>query len=206
MNCLHCKVHLLVSKTIKLKYTENTCCVDIVWHGENQNKTNEEHPWCEQFTNNADTLCHKPLWICFHGNVINKMLLKLMNYVVNSLVAQVFGAAPHAPAYCRKFNRDTCFLQNISFRRYSHHLWVRWKTHGRKRDHAYSKNLEENVLRDNRLAANWEVVCVARSSFLLELLHFGVLDTDDICSACVGILLEHLSGFIFWKYLTDTKL
>ena len=54
------------------------------------------------------------------------------------------------------------------------------------------------------LAANWEVVCVARSSFMLELLHFGMLDTDDICSASVGIL--HLSGFIFWKYLTDTKL
>ena len=56
------------------------------------------------------------------------------------------------------------------------------------------------------LAANREVVCVARSSFMLELFHFGVLDTDDICSASVGILLEHLSGFIFWKYLTDTKL
>ena len=39
-----------------------------------------------------------------------------------------------------------CFLQNISFLRYSLHLWVRWSTHERKRDHAYSKNLAENVL------------------------------------------------------------
>ena len=31
-----------------------------------------------------------------------------------------------------------------------------------------------NVVQE--LAANWEVVCVARSSFMLELLHFGVLD------------------------------
>ena len=37
-------------------YREYICCVDIVWRGENQNKTNEEHPRCKQFRNNADTL------------------------------------------------------------------------------------------------------------------------------------------------------
>ena len=29
----HYKIHILVSKTITLKLTENTCCVDIVWRG-----------------------------------------------------------------------------------------------------------------------------------------------------------------------------
>ena len=29
--CPHCKVHLLVSKIITLKFTETTCCVDIVY-------------------------------------------------------------------------------------------------------------------------------------------------------------------------------
>ena len=77
-NCSHCKVHLLVSKTITLKFTENICCVDIVWRGENQNKTNEEHPPSKQFRNNADTLCYKPFWMSFHGNLIEKMLLKVM--------------------------------------------------------------------------------------------------------------------------------
>ena len=41
MNCTHSEVHLLVSETITLKFTENICCVDIMWRGENQNKTNE---------------------------------------------------------------------------------------------------------------------------------------------------------------------
>ena len=78
MNCPHCKVHLLVSKTITLKFTENICCVDIVWRGENQNKTNEEHPRCKQFRNNADTLCYKPFWMSVDGSLIDKVLLKVM--------------------------------------------------------------------------------------------------------------------------------
>ena len=61
--CPHCQVRLLVSKTITLKFTENICCVDIVWRNENQNKTNEEHRRCKQFRDNVDTLCYKLFWM-----------------------------------------------------------------------------------------------------------------------------------------------
>ena len=59
-------------------YREYIYCVDIVWRSENQNKTNEEHSRCKQFRNNADTLCFKPFWMSFHGNLIDKMLFKVM--------------------------------------------------------------------------------------------------------------------------------
>ena len=60
-------------------------------------------------------------------------------------MAQVYGTAPRAPVHCRKFDRDTCLLQNISFQQYSLHLWVWWRTHDRRSDLAYSKNLEGNA-------------------------------------------------------------
>ena len=56
--------------------------------------------------------------------------------------------APRAPVHCRKFDRDRCLLQNITFQQYSLHLWVWWRTHDRKSDLAYSKNLEGNALRE----------------------------------------------------------
>ena len=71
-----------------------------------------------------------------------------MYRVVNFLVAQVYGTAPRAPVHCRKFERDTCLLQNISFQQHSLYLWVWWRTHERKSDHAYSKNLQGNSLRE----------------------------------------------------------
>ena len=49
----------------KVEFTEKICCVDIVWRGENQNKTNKEHPQCKQFRNNADTPCYKPFECSF---------------------------------------------------------------------------------------------------------------------------------------------
>ena len=63
-------------------------------------------------------------------------------------MAQVYGTAPCAPVHCRKFDCGTCLLQNISFQQYSLHLWVWWRTHERKSDLAYSKNLEGNALRE----------------------------------------------------------
>ena len=63
-------------------------------------------------------------------------------------MAQVYETAPCTPVHCRKFDRDTCLLQNISFRQYSLHLWVWWRTHERKSDHVYSKNLQRNALRE----------------------------------------------------------
>ena len=81
MNCPHCKVHLSVFKTITLKFTESICCVDIVWRSENQNKTNEEHPRWEQwshFTGTMLILCYKPSWMSFHGNLMDKLRLKVM--------------------------------------------------------------------------------------------------------------------------------
>ena len=59
-------------------YREYIYFVDMVWRGENQNKTNEEHPRCKQFRNNANTLCYKPFWMFFHGNLTDKMPLKVM--------------------------------------------------------------------------------------------------------------------------------
>ena len=60
-------------------------------------------------------------------------------------MAQVYGAAPRAPVHCRKFARDTCLPQNISFRQ---HLRVRWGSLEGKSDRAYSNNLEGNALRE----------------------------------------------------------
>ena len=73
---LHCQVHLLVPKTTTLKFTENICFVEFLWRGENRNKTNEEHPRCKQFRNNADTLCYKPFWMTFQGNLIRQNAFK----------------------------------------------------------------------------------------------------------------------------------
>ena len=61
---------------------------------------------------------------------------------------QVYRTAPRAPVHCRKFDRDTCLLQNTSFQQYSIHLWVWWRTHERKSDLADSKNLEGNAPRE----------------------------------------------------------
>ena len=44
--------------------------------------------------------------------------------------------------------RDSCLLQNISFQQYSLHLWVWRRTHERKRNLAYYKNLWGNALRE----------------------------------------------------------
>ena len=63
----------------------------------------------------------------------------------------MYGTAFRAPVHCRKFDRNTCLLQNITFWQYSLHLWMRWRTHERKSDHAYSKNLEGNALRESYL-------------------------------------------------------
>ena len=59
----------------------------------------------------------------------------------------MYGAAPRVRVHCQKFDHDTCVLQYISFRQYSLHLWMRWRTHERKRDHAYQKYVEGNVFR-----------------------------------------------------------
>ena len=49
-------------------------------------------------------------------------------------MARVYGTAPRAPVHCRQ---------------YSLHLWVWWRTHERKSDHAaYSKDLQGNALRE----------------------------------------------------------
>ena len=124
MNCPHCKVRLLMSKTITLKFTENICCVDIVWRGENQNKTNEEHPRCNQFRNSAETFCCK-----FSGTSV---------WDCTSCTGTLSKIWPS-------------LLQNISFRQYSLHLWVRCRTHERTSGHAYSKNLEGNAFRETYL-------------------------------------------------------
>ena len=99
-----------------------------------------------------------------------------MYKVVNSSVAQVFGTAPRAPVHCRKFDRDTCLPQNISFWQYSRHIWVRWKILGGKSDHAYSKNLEGNALRET-YPDLWHINLVKRCRWqhvVARLIHGGM--------------------------------
>ena len=149
-NCPHCNVHLLVSKTIQFKFTEITCCVDIMWRGKSQNKTNEEHPWCKQFRNNADTICYKPFSKCFHGTLIDKVLLKLTIDPTFYILGFYFfsGTSAWDCTSCTDTLSKVWPWHVPSAKYFFLAVLSTWRTHERKSDHAYSKNLEGNVLRE----------------------------------------------------------